>query len=58
MADGDTFAQACAEKYNLQANRPVEPPSLQTWEMWTSEACIVLQAALLLPRFGMHSNFN
>lgn len=35
MADGDSFALACAEKYNPQANRPVEPPSLPTWEMGT-----------------------
>ncbi len=35
MADGDSFALTCAEKYNSQADRPVAPPSLPTWEMGT-----------------------
>lgn len=61
MADGDSFAPVCAEKYNLQVNRPVEPPSLPTWEMGTVnifQVCSVLQIALILQRCGMHSNWD
>ncbi|TDH09144.1 hypothetical protein EPR50_G00083620 [Perca flavescens] len=35
MADGDSFALACAEKYNQRANGPVEPPPLPTRETGT-----------------------
>lgn len=46
MADGDSVALAGVEN-NLQAQRPVEPPSLLTWKVGTSEACGDLQTALL-----------
>lgn len=53
MAYETSFALACAKKYNLQANRPYHHGKRARW---TSKACSVLQTALLLPSWGMHSN--
>lgn len=60
MAEGDSFAQACAEKYNhigLQASRTSIPTNMASGHH-EYQAYSVLQITLLLPRCWMHSNSN